>query len=115
MHRDMPKKNVKQLCALAVHDLVNLAKLAARNLPRLVANLPEPEPPQKMRRRLRHDVDLLEWKFFCVLSFLGDNDRPDAAQTGELPINVPHFGLEERRAVKRNARSWISRLVQVRN
>src|SRR5213596_683560 len=115
MHGDVAEENVNQLRVLALQNLVNRAPLAAGNLPRLIANLPEPEPAQKMRHRSRHDVDLIERKFFRVLAFSRDDDGPDAAQAGQLPINVQHLGLEERRAIECDGGSWVRRLVQVRN
>jgi hypothetical protein len=67
-----------------------------------------------MRRRPRHDVDLLEREFFRVLAFLGDDVRPDPAERGNLPVDVEHLRFQEGRAIKRNDRPWISRFVQLK-
>ena len=93
MNGNVSEKNVKKLRPLAIRYAQDLAHFVCRKLPRLVADLPEPKPSQKVRRRLRHDVDLVEREFFGVLAFLSNDMWPDAAQTGNLPIDVEHLRL----------------------
>jgi hypothetical protein len=45
-----------------------------RNLPRLVAYLPEPKTPKEMRSRLGNDVNRVKGIALRILAFLRNND-----------------------------------------
>src|SRR5262249_742920 len=100
MDRDVAEKNVQELRVLSLQNFGDGAHFARRNLPRLVANLSEPETTQKMERGLFDETDLIEGKRFGVLAFLSDNDGLKLLESGNLPVDVKHLRLEKCRAIK---------------
>ena len=54
-----------------------------------------PDPPQRMGAGFGEDVHVREGKGVGVLPLLGEHDRAEAAQRGDLPIDVEHLRLEK--------------------
>src|SRR5215471_14510749 len=100
MDRDVPEKNVQELRVLSLQNFGDGAHFALRNLPWLVANLSKPEATQKMERGFLDEMDLIERKRFGVLAFLGDDDRLNLSEPGDLPVDVQHLRLEKCRAIE---------------
>ena len=61
-----------------------------------------------MQGRFCYDVDRIERKQVRIFTLLRDDDWVKAAETGYLPVDVQHFRLEKRRAIKGGDRLWIS-------
>src|SRR5437899_3228076 len=72
-------------------EVDHCAQLGVRNLPRHVAQLPEPKAPQEMRRRLGNNVDGLEWVALLLFSFLRNYYWNASFQRGDLPVDMQHF------------------------
>src|SRR5713226_4519702 len=65
-----------------------------------------------MRRRFSNDLDLIERKLVRILALLPDDESLNSPKPGNLPVDVQHLRLEERRAIKGDDGSWIRRVVQ---
>src|SRR2546430_6683416 len=104
MDRNVPKKNLEQLRVSRGERFHQGSDFALGELPRHVSDLSIPEAPQKMCRRPRHDVDLVERKISRILPFLRDYSRVNPPQACDLPVDVQHLRLEESRAVKSDDR-----------
>jgi hypothetical protein len=96
---------VKKLRVLSIQNATNGSQFCARNLPRLVANLPKPKASQKMKGWPFDGVDPIEWEFVGIFSLLGYGDRLDPPKRGDLPVDVQHLRFEKCRAVKGGDRS----------
>jgi len=57
-----------------------------------------------MKRRFANDKDGLERKTIRIFAFLRNDDRSKAVECGDLPVDVQHLWLEERRAIAGNNR-----------
>src|SRR5207253_1075760 len=66
--------------------------------------LPKPEASQKMCCRFSDNIDRLEREEIGVLTLLRDDNRADACQSGNLPIDMQHLRLEKCCAVRCNSR-----------
>ena len=99
MDGDVAKVNVQKPTVRIFQDVQQRAKLAARNLPRLIAHLAKPEAAEKMQRRLWDDVNPIEWKAARIFAFLSDDNRKDALERADLPVDVPHLRFQKRRAI----------------
>ena len=97
--RDVAEINMQQLCVIFREDPLNPTRLAARHRPRCTSHAPIPEPPQEMQRRPRNQTDRRERKSLRLLAFPSDHHRPEAFQRSELPVDVQHLRLQERRAI----------------
>ena len=58
-----------------------------------------------MRWWFGDDLDLVEWKLLRIFALLRDNERLDACEGRDLPVDMQHLRLEKSRAVKSGDRS----------
>src|SRR6266404_1615754 len=65
-----------------------------------------------MCRRLGNDVDLIEREALGIFALLRDDVGPHSLKSGNLPVDVQHLRLEERRAIKRDDRLRIRGIAQ---
>ena len=105
MDGDMPEINVEQLRIITIENCPQLLLFTARNLPRRVLKLLEPEPAQEMSWRFADNLDRRKWESRLFLTFLRDHDRTKPLQRRDLPVDVQHLRLEKCRAVTRCDRS----------
>src|SRR5207245_2314485 len=84
------------------------------DLPRHIAQLPEPEAPQEMRRRLGNNLDGLKWVALGLLAFLRNHHRNASFQRGDLPIDMQHLRFQKRRAITGDSRPRLGSRVQCR-
>ena len=52
-----------------------------------------------MQRRFWDDLDPIERKARRVFAFLGDDDRKNALERDDLPVDVQHLRFQKRRAI----------------
>ena len=52
-----------------------------------------------MQRWFWDNVDLIEWKAARIFAFLSDDNRGDALERADLPVDVPHLRFQKRRAI----------------
>ena len=114
MHGDVPEIDMEQLCVRFFEDALQLLDFASRNLPGNVAQLAIPNASQKMRGWLRNDDDVVEREAFRFFTLLRDDDWADAFECGDLPVDVQHLRLQERRAVRRDDR-WCRSICDARH
>src|SRR4030095_10600450 len=88
MDSDLAKVNVQQASVGLAQDALQRAQLPARNLPRCVTQLPEPQTSQEMRRRLGNDVDWLKWITCGLFALLGNHHRNASLQGCDLPVDM---------------------------
>ena len=86
-------------------NIYQRARFARRNMPWLIAQLAKPEAAQKMQRRFWDDVDLIEWKAGRIFALLSDDNRRDALERADLPVDVPHLRFQKRRAIRGDNRA----------
>ena len=101
MDGDMPEINVEQLRIVAIENCPQLLLFTARDLPRRVLKLLEPEPAQEMSWRFADNLNGRKWESRRLLTFLRDHDWTEPLQRRDLPVDVQHLRLEECRAVTR--------------
>src|ERR1043166_1004832 len=99
MDGDVSEINVKELRVYLRENLDELAHFGIRHCPRRIPHLLEPESPGEMCGWLSDDRDFLKWVAVRFLAFLRDDKRLDALQRSDLPVDVEHLRLEERRAI----------------
>ena len=88
MHGDLAEVNVQKPRVDFGEEVDQCAQLGVRNLPRHVAQLPEPKAAQEMRRRLGNNVDGLEWVALLLFSFLRNYYWNASFQRGDLPVDM---------------------------
>ena len=59
----------------------------------------EPEAPHEIAFQLWLQFDVIERKSVRALALPGHDECPEAAQSGNLPVDVEHLRLQEGRAV----------------
>src|SRR5947208_5346251 len=99
MHGDLTEVNVQKPRVDSGEEVDQCAQLGVRNLPRHVAQLPEPKAPQEMRRRLGNNVDVLKRVALGLFAFLRNYLGNASFQRGDLPVDMQHLRFEERRAI----------------
>src|SRR4029077_14678250 len=99
MNGDLAEVNVQRPSVSFSQDIQQRALLGARNLPRHIAQLPEPETPQKMCCGFRNNFDKLEREALGFLSLLRDHDRSASSQCSNLPVDMQHLRFQKRRAI----------------
>src|ERR671918_3250185 len=107
MHRDVTEINVQKPGIGFSQDVEQRLELSARDLPGRVAQLSEPKAAQKMQRRFWDNVDLIEWEAARIFAFLSDDNRRDALDCRDLPVDMPHLRFEKRRAITGDNRGRI--------
>jgi hypothetical protein len=90
---------VQNLSVVLVQDVEQRAEFATRDLPWLVAKLPEPKAPYEMRCWFANNVDRLKRKALRLFAFLRDDYWRALFQCGDLPVDVEHLRFQKRRAV----------------
>src|SRR6476646_11731190 len=104
MNRDVSEVNVQHLCFTVIQDALEEPDFASRNWPGRLTQSAKPKSPQEMKRRFANDKDGLERKTIRIFAFLRNDDRSKAVECGDLPVDVQHLWLEERRAIAGNNR-----------
>src|ERR1700730_1599207 len=100
MHGDVTEIDVQQLRVRPVQNSAQSVDLDARNLPRPVEQLPEPKPAQEMSGRFTDQGNRLKREEFVIFPVLRYNDRPDALERGNLPVDVQHLRFEKGCAIR---------------
>jgi|SRR5437667_2021152 len=83
-----------------------------RDLPRHVAQLPEPKAPQEMCGRFRNNPDRLKWETLGVFAFLRNYHRSASVQRGYLPVDMQHLRFQKCRAITSDNRACVERCSQ---
>ena len=104
----MAEKNVQELRVNALQSRDQSALFAGRDLPRLIAQLSKPKPPQEMRGRFSYETNVIKGKTCSVLALLRDDKWSHAPERGDLPVDVEHLRLQKRRAIKCCDRARVS-------
>src|SRR5450432_1493537 len=99
MNRDVSEINMQQSRAVFGKDADDLRRFGGRHLPRRIPNASKPKAPQKMHRGFWDHDDRLKRKSFRFLALLRDDERPETLERRDLPVDVEHLRLQERRAI----------------
>ena len=102
MNRDVAEINVQQIRASGSEHADEFRGFVAGDPPGRIAQLPEPNPSEEMRRRFRNDDDVAEGKTLGFLALLRDDDGPEPLERSDLPIDVEHLRLEKGRTIGRD-------------
>ncbi len=99
MHRDVPKIDVEKVGPGLAQEREERALLRLRDLPGRVHDIAEPETPEPVGGRARHERDRAEGKPLRFLAFSGDDHGAEPLERRDLPVDVKHLRLEKRRAI----------------
>src|SRR5207249_3974138 len=104
MHSDVAKVDVQKMRARFTQNAEQLAQFCVGDLPRLIAQLSKPKPPEDMRSRLGNEPKRLKGIARGVFAFLRNHHRGASFQTDDLPVDMQHLRFEKRRAITRDNR-----------
>src|SRR5262245_15389996 len=105
MHRDVTKVDVQKTRARFAQDTQQLVQFCVGHLPRLIAQLSKPKPPNDMRSQLGNDVKRFKRIASRVFAFLRKQQRSASFKTREFPNNMPQSLFEKPGAITNDNRA----------
>lgn len=96
--------NMQQVGLMGRQHSRQCAVLATVHDWRFVPHVFQPRSPEEIRSHGRRNDGFIKWKPFSLKSFLANDKCLPPAQTGDLPVDVQHLGLEEGGAITGDAR-----------